>query len=61
MFLYCSQFYNVYEQALIQFTDAETASSARNALDGRSIPRHAHIIFCALFLFKTLPGPAGFG
>ncbi|KAH7554568.1 hypothetical protein JRO89_XS12G0237500 [Xanthoceras sorbifolium] len=27
-------------QALIQFTDAETASSARNALDGRSIPRH---------------------
>ncbi|OVA08979.1 RNA recognition motif domain [Macleaya cordata] len=28
-------------QALIQFTDAETASSARNALDGRSIPRQA--------------------
>ncbi|BBH00304.1 polypyrimidine tract-binding protein 1 [Prunus dulcis] len=27
-------------QALIQFNDAETASSARNALDGRSIPRH---------------------
>ncbi|XP_058778817.1 polypyrimidine tract-binding protein homolog 1-like isoform X1 [Vicia villosa] len=27
-------------QALIQFTDAETASSARNALDGRSIPRY---------------------
>lgn len=26
-------------QALIQFTDAETASSARDALDGRSIPR----------------------
>ncbi|KAF9592835.1 hypothetical protein IFM89_017800 [Coptis chinensis] len=26
-------------QALIQFTDAETAASARNALDGRSIPR----------------------
>eukprot|EP00257_Ricinus_communis_P028144 XP_025015558.1 polypyrimidine tract-binding protein homolog 1 [Ricinus communis] len=27
-------------QALIQFTDAETASSARNALDGRSIPKY---------------------
>ncbi|GKD37954.1 polypyrimidine tract-binding protein homolog 1 isoform X1, partial [Tanacetum coccineum] len=27
-------------QALIQFTDAETALSAREALDGRSIPRH---------------------
>ncbi|XP_038696502.1 polypyrimidine tract-binding protein homolog 1-like isoform X1 [Tripterygium wilfordii] len=27
-------------QALIQFTDAETAMSARNALDGRSIPRY---------------------
>ncbi|KAK9107547.1 hypothetical protein Syun_023558 [Stephania yunnanensis] len=26
-------------QALIQYSDAETASSARNALDGRSIPR----------------------
>ncbi|RVW59715.1 Polypyrimidine tract-binding protein-like 1 [Vitis vinifera] len=32
-------------QALIQFTDAETASSARNALDGRSIPG-MHSIFC---------------
>lgn len=33
-------------QALIQFSDAETASSARNALDGRSIPRYAlyHIL-----------------
>ncbi|XP_059641155.1 polypyrimidine tract-binding protein homolog 1-like isoform X1 [Cornus florida] len=27
-------------QALIQFSDAETASSAREALDGRSIPRY---------------------
>ncbi|MCH92624.1 polypyrimidine tract-binding protein 1-like, partial [Trifolium medium] len=26
-------------QALIQFTDADTAASARDALDGRSIPR----------------------
>ncbi|KAJ6926846.1 hypothetical protein NC651_011063 [Populus alba x Populus x berolinensis] len=32
-------------QALIQFTDSETASSARNALDGRSIPRHALLPF----------------
>ncbi|GAY52732.1 hypothetical protein CUMW_144200 [Citrus unshiu] len=42
-------------QALIQFTDAETASSARNALDGRSIPRHALLLrtstisYCACF------------
>ncbi|KAE8718254.1 Polypyrimidine tract-binding protein-like protein 1 [Hibiscus syriacus] len=36
-------------QALIQFTDAETASSARNALDGRSIPRHA-LLPCIFFL-----------
>ncbi|KAK3007615.1 hypothetical protein RJ639_014101 [Escallonia herrerae] len=28
-------------QALIQFSDAETAASAKEALDGRSIPRHA--------------------
>ncbi|WCJ25688.1 polypyrimidine tract-binding protein 1 [Euphorbia peplus] len=27
-------------QALIQFTDADTASAARNALDGRSIPKY---------------------
>eukprot|EP01018_Ginkgo_biloba_P038305 Gb_09196 [translate_table: standard] len=27
-------------QALVQFSDANTASSARNALDGRSIPRY---------------------
>ncbi|XP_019058932.1 PREDICTED: polypyrimidine tract-binding protein homolog 1 isoform X2 [Tarenaya hassleriana] len=27
-------------QALIQFSDPETASAARNALDGRSIPRY---------------------
>ncbi|PPS01268.1 hypothetical protein GOBAR_AA19394 [Gossypium barbadense] len=38
-------------QALIQFTDAETASSARNALDGRSIPRYLlpdHVTSCHL-------------
>ncbi|KAL6324953.1 hypothetical protein AAG906_019861 [Vitis piasezkii] len=38
-------------QALIQFTDAETASSARNALDGRSIPRYLlpeHVGSCHL-------------
>nr|GMD51911.1 polypyrimidine tract-binding protein homolog 1 isoform X1 [Ipomoea batatas] len=28
-------------QALVQFTDIETAATAREALDGRSIPRHA--------------------
>lgn len=28
-----------YVQALVQFSDAETATSAKNALDGRSIPR----------------------
>ncbi|CAN1322463.1 Polypyrimidine tract-binding protein homolog 1 [Linum perenne] len=31
-------------QALIQFTDAETASSARDALDGRSIPRQVYLL-----------------
>ncbi|KAK7374566.1 hypothetical protein VNO80_07997 [Phaseolus coccineus] len=38
-------------QALIQFTDAETASAARDALDGRSIPRYllpAHVGSCNL-------------
>ncbi|KAM7267041.1 hypothetical protein ACFE04_009207 [Oxalis oulophora] len=38
-------------QALIQFTDAETASTARNALDGRSIPRYLlpeHVTSCHL-------------
>ncbi|XP_044504765.1 polypyrimidine tract-binding protein homolog 1-like isoform X2 [Mangifera indica] len=38
-------------QALIQFTDAETASAARNALDGRSIPRYLlpqHVGSCHL-------------
>ncbi|KAL5722870.1 hypothetical protein ACHQM5_006333 [Ranunculus cassubicifolius] len=38
-------------QALIQFTDAETASSARDALDGRSIPRYLlpeHVGSCHL-------------
>jgi len=32
-------------QALIQFTDAETASAARDALDGRSIPRQAVFVY----------------
>ncbi|KAL2329947.1 hypothetical protein Fmac_017528 [Flemingia macrophylla] len=32
-------------QALIQFTDAETASSARDALDGRSIPRQVVLLY----------------
>lgn len=38
-------------QALIQFTDADTASSARNALDGRSIPKYLlpeHVNSCHL-------------
>ncbi|WOG93298.1 hypothetical protein DCAR_0312579 [Daucus carota subsp. sativus] len=38
-------------QALIQFTDAETALSAREALDGRSIPRYLlpeHVGSCNL-------------
>ncbi|XP_021911804.1 polypyrimidine tract-binding protein homolog 1-like isoform X1 [Carica papaya] len=38
-------------QALIQFSDSETASSARNALDGRSIPRYLlpeHVGSCHL-------------
>ncbi|XP_026658833.2 polypyrimidine tract-binding protein homolog 1-like isoform X4 [Phoenix dactylifera] len=38
-------------QALIQYSDAETASNARNALDGRSIPRYLlpeHVTSCHL-------------
>ncbi|THU53177.1 hypothetical protein C4D60_Mb10t11640 [Musa balbisiana] len=38
-------------QALIQYTDAATASEARNALDGRSIPRYLlpeHVTSCYL-------------
>ncbi|GLT38772.1 hypothetical protein SLA2020_129980 [Shorea laevis] len=38
-------------QALVQFSDTETASSAKNALDGRSIPRYLlpeHMGPCAL-------------
>ncbi|XP_072953121.1 polypyrimidine tract-binding protein homolog 1-like isoform X2 [Typha angustifolia] len=38
-------------QALIQYTDAETASNARNALDGRSIPKYLlpeHVASCHL-------------
>lgn len=31
--------YTILFQALVQFSDTETASSAKNALDGRSIPR----------------------
>ncbi|KAG0471743.1 hypothetical protein HPP92_016289 [Vanilla planifolia] len=38
-------------QALIQFTDAETAAAARSELDGRSIPRYLlpdHVTSCHL-------------
>uniref|UniRef100_A0A2P2LWF0 Polypyrimidine tract binding protein n=2 Tax=Rhizophora mucronata TaxID=61149 RepID=A0A2P2LWF0_RHIMU len=38
-------------QALVQFSDTETASSARNALDGRNIPSYllpAHVGPCTL-------------
>ncbi|XP_012084721.1 polypyrimidine tract-binding protein homolog 1 isoform X2 [Jatropha curcas] len=38
-------------QALIQFTDSDTASAARNALDGRSIPKYLlpeHVGSCHL-------------
>ncbi|KAL1338119.1 polypyrimidine tract-binding protein homolog 1 isoform X1 [Arachis hypogaea] len=38
-------------QALIQYTDADTAAAARNALDGRSIPRYLlpeHVGACHL-------------
>jgi hypothetical protein len=48
-FLYLYQFFLISWQALIQFTDAETASSARNALDGRSIPRHTLLSFPNLY------------
>lgn len=54
-FLCYSQLCDISWQALIQFTDADTASSARNALDGRSIPRHALLLrtstisYCACF------------
>ncbi|KAH1234813.1 Polypyrimidine tract-binding 1 [Glycine max] len=42
-------------QALIQFTDAETASSARDALDGRSIPRQIPASSPCWFLDYTNP------
>lgn len=35
-------------QALVQFSDVETASTARTALDGRSIPRHVQILYACL-------------
>ncbi|CAG7878595.1 hypothetical protein BRARA_E03614 [Brassica rapa] len=38
-------------QALVQFTDVETASAARSALDGRSIPKYLlpdHVASCNL-------------
>ncbi|XP_010521385.1 PREDICTED: polypyrimidine tract-binding protein homolog 2-like isoform X3 [Tarenaya hassleriana] len=38
-------------QALVQFSDVETATSAKNALDGRSIPRYLlpeHVEPCSL-------------
>ena len=40
-------------QALIQFSDSDTASSARNALDGRSIPRH--VLLCISHISPFLP------
>ncbi|GKE84722.1 polypyrimidine tract-binding protein homolog 1 isoform X2, partial [Tanacetum coccineum] len=46
-------------QALIQFTDAETALSAREALDGRSIPRHVSTLIVLSFYFYLLPGHVG--
>ncbi|GAU36162.1 hypothetical protein TSUD_275220 [Trifolium subterraneum] len=41
-------------QALIQFTDAETASSARSALDGRSIPRQAFLFTFPPFILTLI-------
>lgn len=41
-------------QALIQFSDADTASAARNALDGRSIPRHALSISSPFMFFSLI-------
>ena len=43
-------------QALIQYTDAATASAAREALDGRSIPRwHSWVsLYCPLLVFVVL-------
>ncbi|KHN14982.1 Hypothetical protein glysoja_037109 [Glycine soja] len=39
-----------YDEALIQFIDAETTSSVRDALDGRSIPRQVvHFVLFPLF------------
>lgn len=35
-------------QALVQFSDVETASVARTSLDGRSIPRHAQFLYACL-------------
>ncbi|CAH2055338.1 unnamed protein product [Thlaspi arvense] len=43
-------------QALVQFSDVETASAARNALDGRSIPRQAQTLYaCPLTPVYLLP------
>lgn len=63
-FLCYSQLCDISWQALIQFTDADTASSARNALDGRSIPRHAlllppqlfHIVHVSIVISVDLAG-----
>ncbi|KAM7510076.1 hypothetical protein LguiB_008951 [Lonicera macranthoides] len=46
---------DVIHLALIQFSDAETASSAREALDGRSIPRHAFNFFLPGLLILVFP------
>lgn len=35
-------------QALVQFSDSETASTAKNALDGRSIPRYSRQLYLPL-------------
>uniref|UniRef100_A0A453F2E3 RRM domain-containing protein n=1 Tax=Aegilops tauschii subsp. strangulata TaxID=200361 RepID=A0A453F2E3_AEGTS len=41
-------------QALIQFSDAETASSAKAALDGRCIPRYCSQVIFILYYFSRL-------
>ncbi|CAH2039060.1 unnamed protein product [Thlaspi arvense] len=38
---------DVIHLALVQFSDVETASAAMNALDGRSIPRHAQTLYAS--------------
>lgn len=38
-------------QALVQFSDANTASSAKSALEGRSIPRSAFFVILKNHIF----------